>query len=303
MMATRWAEARSTSVGIKQRITNNESPMQIWQADFYRRPLQTETGQPIWELLICDASRQLEYIAFCPQSEINTTWLIQQLQQATQTQLPDVILVFRPQCLSLLQTAANTLGISVKPSRRTAAVKQWLQQRCQVYPQLEGYTAEVDQPITIEQSPPVPLPENLWGEVWQFATLEAGELIKTFAEYPIPILHIPKALQPLNLGLASTVPISGVVINGGRQSMQLARWLQNADPVALNYIPGQPDGLILEAGLVDRFVVATFEDTEVSAAAKRFETRKQLAKGLHFLLIQPDDSGITYTGFWLLQPA
>ncbi|NEQ67039.1 MAG: DUF1092 family protein, partial [Symploca sp. SIO2D2] len=23
--------------------------------------------------------------------------------------------------------------------------------------------------------------------------------------------------------------------------------------------------------------------------------------GLHFLLVQPDDSGMTYTGFWLLQ--
>ena len=277
--------------------------MQTWHADFYRRPLQTQTGQPIWELLICDASRQLEYIAFCPQSEINTDWLVQQLQQATQTQQPDEILVFRPQCLSLLQTAAKSLGISVKPSRRTAAVKQWLQQRRQIYPQLEGYTGEAYHPIKIDQPPPVPLPENLWGEAWQFATLEAGELIATFAEYPIPILEIPTALQPLNLGLASTVPISGVVINGGRQSMQLARWLQNTDPVALNYIPGEPDGLILEAGLADRFVVATFADTEVRSAAERFETRKQLAKGLHFLLIQPDDSGITYTGFWLLQPA
>lgn len=277
--------------------------MQIWQADFYRRPLQTENKQPIWELLICDASRQLEYIAFCPQSEINTTWLVQQLQQATQTQQPDVILVFRPQCLSLLQTAAKPAGISVKPSRRTATIKQWLQQRSQVYPHLEGYTGEIDHPVTIEQSPPVPLPENLWGEVWQFATLQAGELMATFAEYPIPIVEIPEALQPFNLGLASTVPISGVVINGGRQSMQLARWLQNADPVAINYIAGQPDGLILEAGLADRWVVATFDDTEVRNAATRFETRKQLAKGLHFLLIQPDDAGITYTGFWLLQPA
>ncbi|MGB3405401.1 MAG: Tab2/Atab2 family RNA-binding protein [Microcoleaceae cyanobacterium] len=277
--------------------------MQIWQADFYRRPLQTENKQPLWELLICDASRQLEYIAFCPQSEINTTWLVQQLQQATQTQQPDVILVFRPQCLSMLQTAANTLGISVKPSRRTPTVKQWLQQRSQLYPDLEGYTAEAYHPVTIEQSPPVPLPENLWGEVWQFATLQAGELMASFAEYPIPVVEIPEALQPFNLGLASTVPISGVVINGGRQSMQLARWLQNALPIALNYIPGQPDGLILEAGLADRWVVATFDDTEVRSAAKRFETRKQLASGLHFLLIQPDDAGMTYTGFWLLQPA
>jgi hypothetical protein len=289
-------------------MTNEKEPMtndltQTWQADFYRRPLQTETGQPLWELLICNSSRQLEYVAFCPQSDVNTQWLVQKLQQATQTQQPDVILVCRPQCLSLLQTAAETLGISVKASRRTPVIKQWLQQRRQVYPQLQGYTGEAYDPTAVDRLPPVPLPENLWGDVWRFATLNAGDLMTTFTEYLIPILNIPEALQPVNLGLASTVPISGVVINGGRQSMQLARWLQQADPVALNYIPGKPDGLILEAGLADRWVVATFEDQAVAEAAQRFETRKQLAKGLHFLLIQPDDSGMTYTGFWLLQPA
>ena len=83
--------------------------------------------------------------------------------------------------------------------------------------------------------------------------------------------------------------------------MQLARWLENVQPVALNYIAGTPDGLILESGLVDRWVVATFEDKEVAAAAQTYEQRKQLSGGLHFLLVQPDESGMTYTGFWLLQ--
>ncbi len=62
-----------------------------------------------------------------------------------------------------------------------------------------------------------------------------------------------------------------------------------------------PNGLILESGLVDRWVMATFEDAEVMDAAKTFEVRKQLAKGLHFLLVQPDDSGMTFSGFWLLK--
>jgi hypothetical protein len=84
--------------------------------------------------------------------------------------------------------------------------------------------------------------------------------------------------------------------------MQLARWFQSVRPVALNYIPGPPDGLILEAGLVDRWVVATFEDPEVAQAARRYQQRKQHSQGLHFLLVQPDNSGMTYTGFWLLKP-
>jgi hypothetical protein len=91
------------------------------------------------------------------------------------------------------------------------------------------------------------------------------------------------------------------VIYGGRQSLRLARWLQEARPVMLNYVAGTPSGLVLEAGLIERWIVATFEDQEVMAAAQAYEQRKQLSQGLHFLLVQPDDSGMTYSGFWLLR--
>jgi hypothetical protein len=277
-------------------------PMLIWQADFYRRPLQDTSGQPLWELLICDPSRNVEYLAFCPQSNANSTWLTQQLQQATETDKPDVIWVFRPQSLSLIQTAATALGIRVEPNRRTSTLKQWLQQRSQEYSQFPGYTNEPYKPIDLDKPPPVPIPENLWGEVWRFATLPAKDIVDGFSDRPIPILEMPDFLYPINLGLPSTVRVPGIVINGGRQSMQLARWLAENQPVSLHYIPGSPDGLILEAGLLDRWVLATFEDAEVSEAAKMFTERKQLTKGLHFLLVQPDDSGMTYTGFWLLRP-
>ncbi|MCA1991067.1 MAG: Tab2/Atab2 family RNA-binding protein, partial [Coleofasciculus sp. S288] len=163
------------------------------------------------------------------------------------------------------------------------------------------YTGEAYNPLALDKPPPLPLPEKLWGDRWRFATLPAGNIEETFSDRPIPILQMPEFLLPLNLGLASTVPVPGGVIDGGRQSMQLARWLQDVQPVALNYIAGVPDGLILEAGLVDRWVVATFEDKEVAAAAQMYEQRKQLSQGLHFLLVQPDDSGMTYTGFWLLK--
>jgi hypothetical protein len=59
--------------------------------------------------------------------------------------------------------------------------------------------------------------------------------------------------------------------------------------------------LNLEADLCDRWILATFQDPEVAQAAQTFQERKQLNKGLHFLLVQPDDSGVTDSGFWLLQ--
>ncbi|MBH8554573.1 Tab2/Atab2 family RNA-binding protein [Nostocaceae cyanobacterium CENA357] len=261
--------------------------MHIWQADFYRSPQQDASGQILWELLLCNPTRNFEYAATCPQSAANSDWVTTQLQLAAGENLPDVIQVFRPQSLSLIQAAGQNLGINVEPNRRTLALKQWLQEK--------------QYPLSLDKPPPIPLPENLWGEEWRFATLQAGEFVDVFIERPIPILSMPEFLQPINLGLASTLPVPGIVIYGGRQSMRLAQWLASVRPVALNYIAGAPDGLVLEAGLIDRWIVATFEDSEVAAAAKVFEQRKQQSQGLHFLLVQPDDSGMTYSGFWLLR--
>lgn len=275
--------------------------MQIWQADFYRRPLRDTAGKPLWELLICDSARSFEFSAFCSQSQANSNWLASQLQQQIQiNKLPDRIQVFRPQSLSLIQAAGKVLGIKVEATRRTPALKLLLQSRAQEYPIMPNYTGESYSAIALESPAPIPLPENLWGDRWRFASLPAGDIEDAFQSRPVPILEMPESLLPLNLAIASTVPIPGVVIDGGRQSMRLARWLQDVKPFALNYIAGTPDGLILEAGLADRFVVATFADDEVKEAAKIYEQRKQLSKGLHFLLVQPDDTGMTYTGFWLL---
>lgn len=276
--------------------------MRVWQADFYRRPLQDATGQVLWELLICNSNRTFTYEASCPQSAANAKWLVEQFRLAagSEQQLPSLIQVFRPQSLSLISAAGQQLGIPVEPTRRTFALKQWMQELSQLYRSRENYTGEAYNPLALDQPPPTLLPEDLWGDQWRFATLSASDVQEAFTERPIPILKMPEFLLPLNLGLASTVAVPGVVIYGGRQSMPLARWLQEARPVVLNYIAGQPDGLILEAGLVERWIVATFEDQEVKAAAQAYEQRKQQSRGLHFLLVQPDDSGMTYSGFWLL---
>lgn len=259
----------------------------IWQADFYRRPHPDVSGQIFWDLSICDSTLNFKYEATCLQSEANSSWLASQIQQAASDNLPDIIQVFRPQSLTLIKQAGKSLGIKVEATRRTTALKKWLEEKQQ-------FTA-------LDKPPPVPLSENIWGDKWSFATLGAGNIADFFSERPIPILDTPDFLMPINLGLASTVPVPGVVIYGGRKSMYLARWLQENRPVELNYIAGAPDGLVLEAGLVDRWIVATFEDEEVSKAAKVYQQRKQKSQGLHFLLVQPDDSGMTYTGFWLLQ--
>ncbi|MDY6937561.1 MAG: Tab2/Atab2 family RNA-binding protein [Cyanobacteriota bacterium] len=283
--------------------------MKVWQVDFYRRPLQDEENRPLWELVVCDLERESIQMAFCPQPDANSNWLARQLQemgQRTGDRIPDRLEFFRPECQSLLEAAGRNLGIAVEPTRRTPLLKQVLQQRALEYPQMTEkrvrYSGEDYQPISVYRPAPVPMPEDLQGDRWQFASLSAEDLA-TFGERPIPVRSMPESLLPFNLGLASTLPIPGVIIEGGRRSMQLARWLKDVRPVSIQYIAGAPDGIILEAGLVDRWILATFDDPEVARAARTYQERQEQSRGLHFLLVRPDDSGMTHSGFWLLQPA
>ena len=273
-----------------------------WQLDFYRRPLQDSSGSPLWELLICTPDMSFTYAEFCSQGEASGPWIRQQLEvaKAKAGSWPSQIEIFRPQSVSLTEVACRELPISVQPKRDIPTLKQWLRQRAAWYPSLQNYTGDPYEPTAIERPAPTPISDYLMGDRWQFAALNSDSLARLIEE-PIPVTLLPKSLTPINLGLPSTLLIPGVIIDGGRKSMQLAQWLQSIVPAMLQYIPGPPDGLLLEAGLADRWIMATFQDEDVAAAARTFTERKLAAKGLHFLLIRPDDSGMTYTGLWLLQ--
>ncbi|MGF1540786.1 MAG: Tab2 family RNA-binding protein [Pleurocapsa sp.] len=272
--------------------------MKIWQVDFYYFPVEPKQ----WELVICTDDVKLIYLANCPNSQANSEWLERQFVAASEGQLPDLIQVFRPQALGLITIAANQLKIAVEATRHTPALKNLVVQRAKENAHNNRFPNY--NPLAIDRPPPQPLPENLWGEEWQIANIAAGEIVELFCDRPLPIKNIPEAFDPLNLGIASNVPIPGIVVYGGRNSLVLARWIEQQKPVFLKYIPTEVErsgGLILETGLVDRWIFNTFESQDVARIAADYEDKKQQSKNLHFLLIQPDRSGMTYTGFWLLK--
>lgn len=273
--------------------------MTIWQADFYYFATANASQSKQWELNICildSEENQPEYQTYslpASSEQANAQWLTEQLKQLSPSKLPDRIQVFRPQALGLITTAAETLGIKVEATRNTPILKQVLTAK---YPDRN--------PLKLDKPVPQPLPENLWGEEWQIANIQAGQLFELFSDRPIPICQLPKELDPLNLGLASSIPIPGIVVYGGRKSMQLARWIEAQNPAFITYIPteiGKSGGFVLETGLVDRWVFNTFESESAAAIAFDYEQKKQTAQGLHFISIQPDNSGMTHTAFWLLQ--
>ncbi len=273
--------------------------MVIWQCDFYHAFVSQTTKKTSWFLLICDEDGKEIYTASCLQSEANSSWLIEQLRLAQKGKLPAKIKVFRPQIVGLFKTATETLSIELETTRRTGVLKSKIREY------IANPSSFIDnQFLALDKPPPQPLPEFIWGENWSFVSITSGEIINFIQDRPIPFLDIAKSLLPINLGIASDVAVPGIVIYGGRKSLIICRWLQEQKPVALNYIPTEVNvsgGLVLESGLTERWILNTFEDPLVAEAAKNYENNKEMSKGLHFLLIQPDDSGMTYTGFWLLK--
>jgi hypothetical protein len=281
-------------------MNSSLTSISIWQVDLALLP-QDASGEMSWGLWICDEMGLFRWQTQQPQKGVNGEWLRQQLQAAIEKTIalghsvPTTIQVFRPQILSLVKTAAEPLGIGVEPRRHPLALKAWLQQEAQ------QWTGVQWDPLHIIAQPPQPLPETLQGDRWQFAAISAADIFPFAASRPIPFRSLPVAWNPLNLGLASSCPIPGVIVEGGRKSRFLAQWVDQVTPAAVEFIPGSPDGVILHAGLDDRWILATFEDEEVNAAGRTYQQRLDQSQGLHFLMIQPDDSGLTYTGFWLLQ--
>lgn len=281
-----------------------------WEVDFYRRPQVDAAGESFWELVIwagaedLGAGGSLVAAVTVVQSAASTAWLVEQLQGAAQAagQTPDRLRTFRPQAVGPLGAAAERLGWRLEPTRHTPGLKAWLSDRAAREPWFDPASQRPYDPLALERPAPVPLPEALWGDRWRFAAIAAGELALALGpDRPIPVRNWPEAFLPERLGLADHVPIPGAVIDGGRRALTLARWLADVQPAGLEFMAGQPDGVILEAGLADRWVLTTFGDPQVRQAGQLFQARKAASQGVHFLLVRPDDSGTTYSGVWLLQ--
>lgn len=273
--------------------------MKIWQSDLFRN-LSSPEIQDRWLLIICDREGNLIYQAECEQSKLNATWLTNQLKEAIQDSPPDKIQIFRPQITGLFSLATESLNVSLETTRRTPAIKQKIRQYTENNLSVKSGTNY----LSLDRPPPQNLPENIWGNNWNFVSIASGEIINFVQNRPIPFCDLPDTLLSINSQLNPTIKIPGIVINGGKKSLAIARWLVQEQPVALNYIPteiGKSGGLVLESGLVDRWILATFDSLAVAQAAKAYQQAKEQAQQLHFLLVQPDDSGMTYTGFWLLK--
>jgi RNA-binding protein Tab2/Atab2 len=280
---------------------------EVWEIDFYSRPILDEQGKKLWEVLICNADRTFEFARYCAGSEANARWLQEALTEAIavwQTQFslgdatqPEKIRFFRRPMTAILTRACDGMGIPAQQSRRAYALVQWIKERLEsVYPEHPGYQANMAPPPKFEPAPALPLPDALTGDGWAFVTLKFADLAE-MQDWDITFRDgIP--LELLNLDPETAVP--GMVIFSKRAA-PLAGWMSGLEVASLFYDATPTPRLLLETGLNDRWIVAPLGKANLQKEATDFEQTKAAAQQVHFLAVQSGPEDESFSGFWLLQ--
>ena len=282
-----------------------------WELDYYSRPILEADGKKRWELLICSTpevsagddgtSHQFRWVQTCPATSVNSIWLKEALEQALCAAEdqgfapPRRLRCWRASMRTMVQRAAEGLGMELVSSRRTYALVNWLQERERsVYPHEPGYMAGPLAPPPQPLRPiAVPLPEAARGESWAWASLPLEALAGAGA-WDLGFA----GLVPLPSGLEAEVPVPGIRLFSPSRALALAGWLAGLEPVRLEISGLQ---LVLEAGMEDRWLLTNLDQAEAEAAARAFAAARTQAGGLQFMAVQANEADQRFEGFWLLR--
>jgi hypothetical protein len=286
-------------------------PAPDWELDYYSRPILEADGKKRWELLICstpDVSAggggtepQFRWVQPCPASSVNSIWLKDALEQALCAAdrqgfgPPRRLRCWRASMRTMVQRAAEGLGLELVSSRRTYALVNWLQERERtVYPQEPGYlTGPLAPPPQPIRPIAVPLPEAARGESWAWANLPL-QALRGAGEWELGFA----GLVPLPADLEPDVPVPGIRLFSPSRALALAGWLAGLEPVRLEISARQ---LVLEAGMEDRWLLTNLASAEAEAAAGAFAAARTQAGGLQFIAVQAHEADQRFEGFWLLR--
>jgi hypothetical protein len=274
-----------------------------WELDYYSRPILEADGKKRWELLICSSNggSPFRWTRACPAASVNSVWLREALEAAlaeAETQgfsRPRRVRCMRGSMRPMVQRASEGLGIELVASRRCYSLMEWLREReAEVYPLEPGYLAgPLAPPPAPIRSVAVPLPEAVRGESWSWATLPAETLTEAVGwEIGFSgLLSLPTLADV-------SVMVPGIRLFGGPRALAIAGWLAGLEPVRLEIAGNQ---LVLEAGLEDRWLLATLPEPEARAAAEAFATARRQCCGLQFIAVQAAEAEPRLEGFWILR--
>jgi RNA-binding protein Tab2/Atab2 len=279
----------------------------IWELDFYSRPILDENKKKLWEILLCesqtgiDASTEtpFKYAEYCPNSQVNSLWIAEALQRAIAEsgQRPDRIRFFRQSMNNMITKACGDTNLVAQPSRRTFELSRWLQERMTtVYPEHPGYNAASNASVVFPTTPPQRMPDALQGQKWQIVSLAAAAF-DDFNEWSI---DFGEAFPIKSAGIDAQTLIPGLIIYSQRATA-MAAWMSGLDLAAVNFEDTDRPCLVLETGVLDRWILTPLPTPELKAEAKSFELAKQAASNIHFIALQTSPDDENFAGFWMLR--
>ncbi len=287
-------------------LKNSDLNKADWEIDFYSRPVIDENGKKIWELLITSTDnfkdkKTFKWEKMCPASTVNSIWLKDALEEAINEaklqgwDTPSVLRCWRSSMKTMIKRAADQIGIELVSSRRTYSLLEWLIDRERnLYPQQKGYTgvnlAPPSNPIANQA---IPLPEEVRGDSWSFASLSLNTL-READEWKIEFSN----LIPIKESLNENIFIPGIRLFSSKRSLALAAWLGGLEPAKI-VIEGTQ--IILEAGQADRWLVTDVEEAAQNAIKNNFLKAKRDANGLQFISVQKSSEQNSLDGFWMLR--
>ena len=196
---------------------------------------------------------------------------------------------------TMIKRAADQIGIELISSRSTYSLLEWLSDRERnLYPKQKGYTgvslAPPSNPITNQA---IPLPEEVRGDSWSFASLSLNTL-READEWEIEFAN----LIPIKESISENTCIPGIRLFSSKRSLALAAWLGGLEPSKL-LIEGTQ--IILETGQADRWLVTDIEEKAKNAIKNNFLNTKLEADGLQFISVQKSLEQNSLDGFWMLR--
>ena len=196
---------------------------------------------------------------------------------------------------TMIKRAADQIGIELISSRRTYSLFEWLIDRERsYYPQQKGYIGiNLAPPLNPITNQAIPLPEEVRGDSWSFASLSLNTL-READEWEIKFSN----LIPIKDSLNQNISIPGVRLFSSKRSLALAAWLGGLEPAKL-LIEGTQ--IILEAGQADRWLVTDVDKEARQAIENNFQNTKKDADGLQFISVQKSPEENSLDGFWMLK--
>ena len=143
------------------------------------------------------------------------------------------------------------------------------------------------------QTPPIPLPEEVQGDAWSWATLPAA-LLRDAGDWPMSF----SGLLPVPTNLEDEAQVPGLRLFSQSRSLAMAGWLGGLEPVRL-LVEGRQ--LILEAGQDDRWLVSDLDGEAAKSIASALETSQTTVRGLQFIAIQASPDEQAFAGFWMMR--